>query len=268
MSDGFTKLSNNILTSSIWSESNDTRILWITLLAACDPTGYVAGTIPGLAALARITTDEVEAAMRVLLGPDEWSRTKDCEGRRLMEVDGGWMVLNYAAYRAKRDPETRKRQNREAQKRYRDKHNQPNSKQNCLLISRIADCKPKTEDRRQKKKKKAASAVQPKKETFVKPTIKQLKEWILKKGYSVDADEFYLKYEANGWMVEKDKKPMQSWKLTLCRWQKNEQRKADREGRVLGKPSTRSPEQAKQYQDTKSRMEAEKNVSRETCHVG
>lgn len=127
MSDGFTKLSNNILTSSIWSESNATRILWITLLASCDATGYVSGSVPGIAQMARLTIEGTEAALEILLSPDKYSRTKDCEGRRLVEVDGGWLLLNYAKYRAKRDPEIRKKQNREAQARFREKNSKPKS---------------------------------------------------------------------------------------------------------------------------------------------
>lgn len=121
MSDGFTKLSNNILTSSIWSESNNTRIMWITLLASCDAGGYVSGSIPGMAQMARLTIEETEAAFEILLAPDKHSRTKDYEGRRLMEVDGGWLLLNYAKYRAKRDPEKRKQQNKEAKRRQRER---------------------------------------------------------------------------------------------------------------------------------------------------
>ena len=35
------------------------------------------------------------AAIDQLQAPDKWSRTKDHEGRRIVEVDGGWRVLNY-----------------------------------------------------------------------------------------------------------------------------------------------------------------------------
>lgn len=189
MSDGFTKLSNNILTSSIWSESNDTRILWITLLAASNAEGYVAGTIPGLASMARLTNKETEAALEILLAPDKYSRTKDCGGRRIMTVDGGWILLNYTKYREKRDPETRRQQNRDAQARFRAKNRKPPSKQKLLISKQekttsayVSPNKPKTEDRGQSKTTTALS-----KKTFVEfweiyprkaSRPKALKQWL------------------------------------------------------------------------------------------
>ncbi len=57
---------------------------------------------------------------------------------------------------------------------------------------------------------------------FVKPTVVELKAYIAKKGYSVDADEFFEKYEANGWRNGKPLSPMESWKRTVIVWQRNE----------------------------------------------
>ena len=92
------------------------------------------------------------------------------------------------------------------------------------------------------KKKATSPAVQkPKtstttKKPFIKPTIEDLKEEIRKKGYSgVDADEFYLKYEANGWRVQRGTKPMESWRLTLYRWHKNEQERGNSNGQKTTK---------------------------------
>ena len=41
---GFTKLFQSILTSSVWSEDNETRIVWITMLALADQNGSVSAT--------------------------------------------------------------------------------------------------------------------------------------------------------------------------------------------------------------------------------
>jgi hypothetical protein len=111
--EGYTKLSASILTSTIWMEPNSTRLVWITLLALCDKAGFVSGTIPGLANVARVTLDECAAAITAFLSPDQYSRTKDHEGRRIEEVAGGWRLLNFMAYRAERSADERREYMRE-----------------------------------------------------------------------------------------------------------------------------------------------------------
>jgi len=121
-SDAYAKLFQAILTSSIWSEDDKTRIMWVTLLALCDRDGYVTGTIPGLAAMARMTTADAEKSVLKLMEPDQYSRTPDHEGRRIEQTDGGWMVLNYAKYREIGTKEGRRLSNAERQRRFREKH--------------------------------------------------------------------------------------------------------------------------------------------------
>lgn len=119
---GFTKLSRSILLSTVWRESHETVRVWITLLALVDnPDGYVFASLPGLADEARVTLEQCKAALACFLSPDEYSRSKEYDGRRIEEVDGGWQILNYAKYRDGRDPEARRRQNRDAQARHRSR---------------------------------------------------------------------------------------------------------------------------------------------------
>ena len=76
---------------------------------------------------------------------------------------------------------------------------------------------------------------------FTKPTIEQLKEEIRKKGYSgVDADEFYLKYEGNGWRVQRNTEPMENWKLTLYRWYQTEQKAGAKDGQTTTRTARRN----------------------------
>ena len=96
---GFTKLFSTLVTSTIWSEDDKTRILWITMLALTDRFGVVPASVPGLAKIAGMTTEECEASIEKLMSPDKHSRTKDHEGRRIVAVDGGWRILNYQKYR-------------------------------------------------------------------------------------------------------------------------------------------------------------------------
>lgn len=97
--DTFTKLKLDILYSSVWQASKETRILWITMLAMCDETGKVRASLPGLAHCANLSLSETECSLSELESPDPYSRTKDLEGRRVVQIDGGWQVINYLKHR-------------------------------------------------------------------------------------------------------------------------------------------------------------------------
>jgi uncharacterized phage protein (TIGR02220 family) len=84
--------------------------------------------VPGLAVIARVSTEECRAALATLSSPDPDSRTKEHEGRRIREVDGGWLLLNYAKYRAKLSAEERRSYMRDYMQDYR-KHGVNKSKQ-------------------------------------------------------------------------------------------------------------------------------------------
>lgn len=96
---GFTKLQSSILNSSIWDESDAVRVVWITMLAMSDSSGFVESSLPGLAHQSRKSKEATIAALGVLESPDAESKNPDYEGRRIKKVEGGWLVLNYALYR-------------------------------------------------------------------------------------------------------------------------------------------------------------------------
>ncbi len=105
---GFTKLFESITDSTIWRTPDTTRLVWITMLAMSDQNGYVAASVPGLADRARVSLEACLEALAAFQAPDQWSRTKDHEGRRIAEVDGGWLLLNHAKYRAIRAADERR----------------------------------------------------------------------------------------------------------------------------------------------------------------
>ena len=121
----FTKLFSSILDSTIWQEPKETKIVWITMLAMSDRNGEVHASIPGLANRAHVTIEECESALDCLKSPDNYSRTKDHEGRRIEEMDGGWRLLNHAKYRALLSAEERREYNRRKQAEYRQKTRKP-----------------------------------------------------------------------------------------------------------------------------------------------
>ncbi len=97
---GFAKLFSSILTSTVWGLPHPILRVWIAMLASADADGVVEGSIPGFARVACVTREEMEEALRIFHSPDPDSRTKENEGRRLETIDGGWLILNFAKYRA------------------------------------------------------------------------------------------------------------------------------------------------------------------------
>lgn len=100
MSYMYNKIFTKILDSSIWLETDATRLVWITMLAAMDEDGFCQfASVANLARRAVVDLDKAEEAVRVLESPDKNSADPDNEGRRIERVPGGWMVLNAGKYR-------------------------------------------------------------------------------------------------------------------------------------------------------------------------
>lgn len=118
---GFTKLFSSILTSTIWCEPDNVRIVWITMLALADQRGNVDGTVPGLAAMARVPVQATREAIAKLEAPDPDSRTKLWEGRRIATIEGGWQILNHGQYRNTLNSDERREYLRKKQQEHREK---------------------------------------------------------------------------------------------------------------------------------------------------
>jgi hypothetical protein len=193
---GYTKLFGSIVASTIWREDNTTRIVWITMLALKDQNGVVEASIPGLADLARVSIEELLAALEKLKKSDPYSRTKEFEGRRIEEVDGGWRVLNHRKYREKLNQDERREYLRVKQQEHRDKvkASETNSESPSPSVN-----------------------VQTPREKFIKPTIEEVHLGAEKIGLSkLEAEKFFSYYEANGWRVGKN--PMKNWSHALSGW--------------------------------------------------
>ena len=55
---------------------------------------------------------------------------------------------------------------------------------------------------------------------FQKPTIEEIRQYCLEKGYNVDAEQFFNFYESKGWLVGKS--PMKNWRAAVSTWNKRE----------------------------------------------
>lgn len=119
---GYTKLFQDIVTSTIWSENSDCRVLWITMLALKGKNNICGATVPALAKIVGITTEETEQYLEKFQQPDKWSRSQEHEGRRISAVEGGWLILNGEKYQEKMNAEKRKDDVRENVARWRAKH--------------------------------------------------------------------------------------------------------------------------------------------------
>lgn len=120
----FAKVYSTILDSSVWGESKDVKILWITLLAmGANTGGLVEASVGGLARRAGLTREECEVALAVLLSPDPDDKSGVDEGRRIQETERGWRITNHNFYRDFRtDAQV---QNAERQQRFRNNHPKP-----------------------------------------------------------------------------------------------------------------------------------------------
>ena len=119
----YTKLFSTIVTSTIWTEDANTCKVWVTMLAIANKHGEVQASIPGLAQICGLALDDVEKAVAKFLSPDKYSRTKDAEGRRIEEIDGGWSLINHAKYRRLASKEEAQEANAERQRRFKSRTN-------------------------------------------------------------------------------------------------------------------------------------------------
>ena len=98
---GFVKIyGDKLLRSTLWVGADPaTKVVWITMLALSDQLGKVEGSLPGLAHASNVSLEDTSKALDYFRAPDPHSQTRDHEGRRIEDTDGGWMILNYAKYR-------------------------------------------------------------------------------------------------------------------------------------------------------------------------
>lgn len=108
-------------------------LVFTNLLATCDKEGVVDKHYRAIAEEVGLTVEEVKASILILESPDPESRSHELDGARLVRMDEhrdwGWRVVNYLKYRAIREEDDRREQNRLSQKRFREKRDSNQSKQ-------------------------------------------------------------------------------------------------------------------------------------------
>lgn len=122
---GYSKLFADIVTSTIWQEPNDCKVLWVTMLALKGRDHICTATVPALAKMCDITIEQCEHYLDKFQQPDKYSRSQEFEGRRLKRVDGGWFFLNGPKWQDKMSSAEKAEGNRERQERWRKRQQAP-----------------------------------------------------------------------------------------------------------------------------------------------
>lgn len=96
----YTKLFGTILDSTIWSEPQHVKVVWITLLAMSDTFGFVKGFPDSIRKRAQVSPEECTDALHRLSSPDPNGLRQPFEGRRIKESEDGcgYDILNHGKY--------------------------------------------------------------------------------------------------------------------------------------------------------------------------
>ena len=99
MSDYFTKMRKDILQSSLMDLEVPSRLLFLLMWAMADGSGYVRAEARAISRMTNIPVNDVVRGLEELMQPDPESRTTDEEGRRLIKVEAGYLIVAYEKYR-------------------------------------------------------------------------------------------------------------------------------------------------------------------------
>jgi uncharacterized phage protein (TIGR02220 family) len=118
----WTPIWNKLPDSSIWLESKEVKILFVTMLALKDRDHVVRLNAFELSRKSNLTEQEVIDALEVLKSPDtKRLEPQEYEGRRIERVEDGWLILNGEKYREKIQEQRRREYCREKMREYRSR---------------------------------------------------------------------------------------------------------------------------------------------------
>jgi hypothetical protein len=231
----FVKLDTGILDSTLWIE-REQREIFITALLMAIPKqleestqqievdslertgfavgpgwyGFVEAAGIGIIGRARVGRSEGMKALKSLGSPDKESRSDDFEGRRLIRIDGGFLVLNYMKYRD-RDYGAAERM-----RRLRARRNGNELHRNGVTVPRnVTQAEAEAEaDKNNTKSKSGKSA------HFVRPTLAEVEVYIAERKSPIDAQGFLDFYESKGWRI--GNQAMKDWKAAVRTWERRD----------------------------------------------
>lgn len=117
---------NVVVESSLWDEPDLVVKVFLTMMAVKDADHVVRKTAYQIGVLSRKNEAEVLEALGVLSSPDtKRIEPQEFEGRRIMAVEEGWLILNGGKYREMVQIEMKRARNRRAQAAYRERKKSP-----------------------------------------------------------------------------------------------------------------------------------------------
>lgn len=113
---------SGIVDSSIWDEPDYVVKVFLTMMAVKDADHIVRFSAYQLGRKARKTEAEVLDALKILSSPDTRRLApQEHEGRRILAVEEGWLILNGSKYRELVSLEMKRARNRRAQAAWRER---------------------------------------------------------------------------------------------------------------------------------------------------
>src|SRR5689334_12435260 len=99
----FGKIHGSFFDSSINDTDPITRLVFIASIVLSDRDGRLDITRQALARRVNLSAEDIDHAIGILTQPDQLSRSKHHDGRRLVPIDPerswGWIVVNKSQYR-------------------------------------------------------------------------------------------------------------------------------------------------------------------------
>jgi len=206
----------------------DEILVFTNMLAHADQHGMVDMHFRAIAEEVGITIERVKAAVINLEMPDQESRSHEEEGKRLIRLDEhrewGWRVVNYLKYRAIRNEDDRREQNRAAQEKFRNKSNQ-NKPRKPMSAHTEAEAEALTTN---------TTGVQ-KRTPFVKPSVEEVEAYCQERRNDVSVASWFDHYDTNGWKVGRNS--MKDWRASIRTWERNERGNGNGKTQQHSKPS-------------------------------
>jgi len=255
---GFAKVSTGILDSSLWLGSEELRLVLLTSLLMAQPVeftepvreiafdslemtgyevppgwyGWVDAAAPAIVARANVNHERGTEALRQLTLPESASRSAEFDGRRMVRVNGGFLILNFMRFRdhdaTAKDRMKRLRQRAKAKRAARKAAAERRAADPLRERSRNVTSRDRnvtaTEDRGQR----TAFMVSPTEKPVRAPSgvkarpgsAADVAAYFAEAKLNGDAGEWWDHYEANGWVVGKT--PMKDWKAACRNWSRRQ----------------------------------------------
>jgi len=198
---GFTKLSDNLVFSSLMREDAETFRVFVVLLSLTGPDGIAPVSEDFLQTITRQSSDVIRRCLKRLASPDPTSRTPDHEGRRIRRVSGGYEILNYQRYREI----PHKEGERERKRRERARKAKASGHVTDASASLSASASPSASEEGG-----VGGGV---------PTLDQVRKYCREIGSQVSPERFIDVNQARGWRI--DGQPIADWRALLRSWGTN-----------------------------------------------